>query len=188
MDSKEDGVAARHLIQEELCRFNLKVFLSYLQLALMQFYFLSMVVYQSLKENSNMAFELTINDFALVRELNFFFLTVTLALMALILVFAWSKDIYSGDTIYVGLLLVCVVIMPIFYYAALLLSFMHLSWLHAMVFILAFFYSQFFNYVLNVRARFVDDNIMRFLSAFSAFSWFTQISFFGVFFFNLCII
>jgi len=50
-----------------------------------------------------MAFELTINDFALVRELNFFFLTVTLALMALILVFAWSKDIYNGDTTPLGL-------------------------------------------------------------------------------------
>ena len=108
---KKSGAALRLALQYELTHFNLRVCWSYLQLAVMQGYFLLVILLTK---------PFVLYDIAILREFIFFLLTCALILTSLGLATTWAKDFFSGDPIYLGVLLLCLCAAPLLFYCAML--------------------------------------------------------------------
>jgi len=162
-----NGKAHRAQLHKDLSAFNSRMSWAYVNLAIMQFYFLFSVLLYSAKMDVHIFLLFSQNDYELMSELCFFLLTVSLALLTFSLHLSWSEDLLGSEASFFGFLVCSLAIGPCFYFVAVLFASMSFPGLHVMVGILLLGVAPFINYVLNVRSRFLKPEASAYLAQFS---------------------
>jgi len=160
--------AHRSQLHQELSAFNLRMCLTYVQLAVMQLYFLASVAFNSFKINVHLLFLFSQHNYELASELSFFLLTISLALLTFSLHLSWSESLLEGDASFFGFLVCSLELAPFFYLLAVLFASMSFPGLHVLVGILLLGVAPFISYVLNVRSRFLRLDASSYLAQFTS--------------------
>lgn len=180
VSSKEKGVEERAKIQEFLVHFNSGARFAYLQLVVMQLYFLITVGFNSYPSCTVL---ISANNM-FIQELVFLVLTICLTLVMHIFTVVWSSDLLKVNKNAYGGLLISLGTVPFVYFISVLCCAMHFDIYHVLVGLLIFFIGLYSYIVLTAHLSF-EENAGNFLNAYRVFVSFIQ----GVFvYFSLIIV
>ena len=170
--SLEEAKVKRLIIQKYLVHFNSQVCFTYIQLGIMQSYFLLSIIISSYHHNSIIA----ITSPSFIKEINFLLLTICLCLAFKILSLVWSTDLCNVNSSPFGDLLLLLGLLPIFYFTAVSFCAMSFTAYHVIVGVLVFLVGSCSSIILEYRLQYQEGPIT-FLAPYKDFVSFLQSSF-----------
>lgn len=165
----EEAKLKRLMIQKYLIHFNSQVCFTYIQLVLMQLYFLLSIFINAYHINS----VIPLTDPSFINEINFLLLTICLCLALKILSLVWSPDLCNVNSSFFGDLLLLLGLLPIFYLSAVSFWTMAFSVYHVIVGWLVFLVGRCSYIILKLRLQYQEGPIT-FLEPYNDFVSFLQ--------------